>query len=129
MKQRPRIYYTEEQKALLWDRWQSGINQYHSPLTTNGSQSKINEPTLVTTPGFSRPMPQSRAQLIKGCARKLECSEAHAQFIFVWSPVRENSASQIPYAHARVPEHPMITKRDGPHTKLDFSRLNYFPIQ
>jgi IS30 family transposase len=24
MRQRPRIYYTEEQKALMWDRWQKG---------------------------------------------------------------------------------------------------------
>jgi IS30 family transposase len=24
MKQRPRIYYTEEQKALMWERWQKG---------------------------------------------------------------------------------------------------------
>ncbi len=24
MKQRPRIYYTEEQKTLMWDRWQQG---------------------------------------------------------------------------------------------------------
>lgn len=24
MKQRPRIYYTEAQKALMWDRWQKG---------------------------------------------------------------------------------------------------------
>ena len=24
MKQRPRIYYTEEQKALMWDHWQKG---------------------------------------------------------------------------------------------------------
>jgi hypothetical protein len=24
MKYRPRIYYTEEQKALMWDRWQKG---------------------------------------------------------------------------------------------------------
>jgi IS30 family transposase len=24
MKQRPRIYYTEEQKALMWDRWEKG---------------------------------------------------------------------------------------------------------
>ncbi len=22
MKQRPRIYYTQEQKTLMWDRWQ-----------------------------------------------------------------------------------------------------------
>jgi IS30 family transposase len=24
MKRRPRIRYTEEQKALMWDRWQQG---------------------------------------------------------------------------------------------------------
>ena len=24
MKHRKRIYYTEEQKALMWDRWQEG---------------------------------------------------------------------------------------------------------
>ncbi len=24
MKQRPRIYYTETQKALMWERWQKG---------------------------------------------------------------------------------------------------------
>lgn len=24
MKQRPRIYYTESQKKLMWDRWQQG---------------------------------------------------------------------------------------------------------
>jgi hypothetical protein len=24
MKQRPRIYYTETDKALMWDRWQQG---------------------------------------------------------------------------------------------------------
>jgi hypothetical protein len=24
MKQRPRIYYSETDKALMWDRWQNG---------------------------------------------------------------------------------------------------------
>lgn len=24
MKQRPRIYYTDSQKALMWERWQKG---------------------------------------------------------------------------------------------------------
>ena len=41
MKQRPRIYYTEEQKALMWDRWQRGdslaqiarlFDRYHSSV-------------------------------------------------------------------------------------------------
>lgn len=24
MKQSPRVYYTEEQKSVMWDRWQKG---------------------------------------------------------------------------------------------------------
>lgn len=24
MKQRPRIYYSDEQKAIMWDRWKKG---------------------------------------------------------------------------------------------------------
>ena len=41
MKQRPRIYYTEEQKALMWERWQKGdslekisqlFGRYHSSV-------------------------------------------------------------------------------------------------
>lgn len=41
MKMRPRIYYTEEQKALMWDRWQKGeslssiarlFDRYHSSI-------------------------------------------------------------------------------------------------
>jgi len=41
MKYRPRIYYTEEQKALMWDRWQKGeslgsiarlFDRYHSSI-------------------------------------------------------------------------------------------------
>jgi hypothetical protein len=28
MKQRPRIYYTESQKALMWERWQQAVCQW-----------------------------------------------------------------------------------------------------
>ena len=28
MKYRTRIYYTEEQKALMWDRWQKGDSMH-----------------------------------------------------------------------------------------------------
>jgi len=49
MKRRPRIYYTDAQKAVMWDRWQKGesmhdiarlFDRYHSSvqriLTDNG---------------------------------------------------------------------------------------------
>ena len=53
MKQRPRIYYTEEQKAMMWDRWQKGdqtIKPGKSPdrrLTANNSSSKSNAIIVV----------------------------------------------------------------------------------
>ncbi len=28
MKQRPRIYYSESQRALMWDRWQQGDSMH-----------------------------------------------------------------------------------------------------
>ncbi len=30
MKQRPRIYYTENQRALMWDRWEKGESLFKS---------------------------------------------------------------------------------------------------
>jgi len=32
MKMRPRIYYTEEQKAMMWDRWQKGESLSNNSL-------------------------------------------------------------------------------------------------
>ena len=39
MKQRPGIYYTESQKALMWDRWQKGdsLQQIAQLLDRNDS--------------------------------------------------------------------------------------------
>ncbi len=33
MKQRPRTYYTETDKSLMWDRWQKGDIHVSLPLT------------------------------------------------------------------------------------------------
>jgi hypothetical protein len=32
MKYRPRIYYSEAQKELMWDRWQKGDSMHTIPL-------------------------------------------------------------------------------------------------
>ena len=64
MKQRPRIYYTERQKALMWERWQKG-------------ESRINaaRPILHWHPcAFSRPR--------NGCADNLpDSSPVHIRFL------------------------------------------------
>ena len=41
MKQRPRIYYSESQKALMWERWRAGDN--------NAANSRL--PELQTQSG------------------------------------------------------------------------------
>ncbi len=39
MKQRPRIYYTESQKKLMWDHWQKGDSLQHIAQLFTGLHS------------------------------------------------------------------------------------------
>ncbi len=72
MKQKPRIYYSDAQKALMWDRWQQG-----DPLHTiarlfdrgHGSIHRI----LMETGGI-RPPPRSRSRLSLTLAEREEIS-------------------------------------------------------
>jgi hypothetical protein len=41
MKQRPRIYYTESQKALMWERWQKGESLQHIAQLFDRNHSSI----------------------------------------------------------------------------------------
>lgn len=68
------------------------------------------------------------AQVIAERTRTLGSSIALAQFIFISSPVRENSVSQIPYTLASDPEDTMSAKCDGPHTDLDTEALRYLLV-
>ena len=74
MKQRPRIYYTEEQKALMWERWQKGdslekisqlFGRYHSSV----------EGILAETGGI-RPSPRRRSRLALTLAEREAISRA-----------------------------------------------------
>ena len=56
MKQRPRIHYTERQKALMWERWQKGeslqqiaqlFKKSSCPATTASSATAANEPETL----------------------------------------------------------------------------------
>jgi len=35
MKRRPRIYYSDAQKELMWDRWQKGVGKQVEVATQN----------------------------------------------------------------------------------------------
>ena len=41
MKQRPRIYYTESQRVLMWERWQKGESLQHIAQLFDRNHSSI----------------------------------------------------------------------------------------
>jgi hypothetical protein len=48
MKQRPRIYYTEADKSLMWDRWQKGsdvsvrLNDFSASFSSPAPLAAVN---------------------------------------------------------------------------------------
>ena len=60
MKQRPRIHYTESQKALMWERWQKGESLQQIAQLFDRNHSSI-QPILATTGGI-RPAPRCRSR-------------------------------------------------------------------
>src|SRR5215469_16568742 len=61
MKQRPRIYYSEAQKAIMWDRWRRGETLHHIAQLFDRGHSSIQR-ILSETGGFRRP-PRLRSRL------------------------------------------------------------------
>ena len=61
MKQRPRIHYTESQKALMWERWQKGESLQQIAQLFDRNHSSI-QPILAATGGI-RPAPRCRSRL------------------------------------------------------------------
>jgi hypothetical protein len=61
MKQRPRIHYTESQKALMWERWQKGGSLQQIAQLFDRNHSSI-QPILAVTGGI-RPAPRCRSRL------------------------------------------------------------------
>ena len=52
MKQRPRIYYTDSQKALMWERWRKGESLQHIAQLFDRSHSSIQR-ILAETGGIT----------------------------------------------------------------------------
>ena len=53
MKQRPRIYYTESQKKLMWDHWQKGDSLQHIAQLFDRNHSSIQR--ILAETGGIRP--------------------------------------------------------------------------
>src|SRR6476659_3513471 len=74
MKQRPRIHYTESQKALMWERWQKGESLQQIAQLFDRNHSSI-QPMLAATGGI-RPAPRCRSRLALTLAEREEISRA-----------------------------------------------------
>lgn len=76
MKQRPRIYYTESQKALMWERWRQGDSLQQIAQLFDRNHSSVQR-ILVETGGI-RPPPRRRSRLALTLAEREEISRALA---------------------------------------------------
>ena len=71
---RPRIHYTESQKALMWERWQKGESLQQIAQLFDRNHSSI-QPILAVTGGI-RPAPRCRSRLALTLAEREEISRA-----------------------------------------------------
>lgn len=74
MKQRPRIYYTESQKALMWERWQKGESLQQIAQLFDRNHSSV-QGILAETGGI-RPAQRRRSRLALTLAEREEISRA-----------------------------------------------------
>ncbi len=74
MKQRPRIYYTETQKALMWDRWQKGESLQQIAQLFDRSHGAI-QGILVKSGGI-RPAQRRRSRLALTLAERESISRS-----------------------------------------------------
>ncbi len=76
MKQRPRIYYTDSQKALMWERWRKGESLQQIAQLFDRSHSSI-QGILAQTGGIT-PATRCRSSLALTLAEREEISRALA---------------------------------------------------
>ncbi len=72
MKYRPRIYYTEEQKALMWDRWQKGESLHSIARLFDRSHGSV--AGILSRTGGIRPAMRRRSRLALTLAEREEIS-------------------------------------------------------
>ena len=74
MKQRPRIYYTESQRSLMWDRWQKGESLQQIAQLFDRHHSAVQG--ILAKSGGIRPTQRRRSRLALTLAEREEISRA-----------------------------------------------------
>lgn len=76
MKQRPRIYYTPAQKALMWERWKQGESLHQIAQLFDRNHSSIQR--ILAESGGIRPAQRRRSRLALSLAEREEISRSLA---------------------------------------------------
>jgi len=76
MKQRPRIYYTESQKALMWERWRKGESLQQIAQLFDRNHSSIQR--ILAETGGIHPVQRHRSSLALTLAEREEISRSVA---------------------------------------------------
>jgi IS30 family transposase len=76
MKQRPRIHYTDSQKALMWERWRQGDSLQTIAQLFGRNHSSIQQ--ILAETGGIRPAPRCRSKLALTLGEREEISRAMA---------------------------------------------------
>lgn len=96
MKYQSRIYYTESQKALMWERWRKGESLQQIAQLFNRNHSSI-QPIFGETGGI-QPRPRCRSRLALSLAEQEEISRGLvADRRPPFSPT--NNPKFLPYSH------------------------------
>src|SRR5260221_1366237 len=74
MKQRPRIYYTESQRGLMWERWQKGESLQQIAQLFDRNPPSIQ--AILAAAGGIRPAPRCRSRWALTLAEREEVSRA-----------------------------------------------------
>jgi DNA-binding CsgD family transcriptional regulator len=74
MKQRPRIYYTESQKALMWERWREGESLHQIAQLFDRAHSSVR--SILAEAGGIRPAERCRSPLALTLVEREEISRA-----------------------------------------------------
>jgi len=72
MRQRPRIYYSDSQKALMWERWRAGWTLHEIGKLFDRGHSSIHR--IIAETGGIRPADRSRSQRALTLAEREEIS-------------------------------------------------------
>lgn len=72
MRQRPRIYYSDSQKALMWERWRAGWTLHEIGKLFDRGHSSIHR--IISETGGIRPVERSRSQRALTLAEREEIS-------------------------------------------------------